>query len=404
MAGTSKASDYDPIFKDIDKLEGLYFGSTASAKRASTSKSKAQTVSVQSSLDVLLASLLDAKQQLESGNKTVADVASIVSSSIETSKTQIEERQKEIYNALNRIGKGLDKKFPEPLPNYGPLFQSPSNTAALNRVIAMHLLRTGSYDVAETFINEAGVDLGPHNIAQFNDLNAIITSLRTSDLDPALKWCQVNTKWLEERRSTLEFNLHRSKYIQILTQSTNAGPALAYARRYFPSLYGHHTPELLRLMAAPAFLPLSRLLTSPYADLLNDELHAGLESEFSREYCARLKLSRQLPLRVVGDLGGGGALQKIEKGKRVMFEKKTEWTAEDELPVEIPVPPENRYHSIFACPVSKEQATEMNPPMMLSCGHVLNKDSVQKLMKNGTRVKCPYCPVESTTPAQRVYF
>jgi hypothetical protein len=51
--------------------------------------------------------------------------------------------------------------------------------------------------------------------------------------------------------------------------------------------------------------------------------------------------------------------------------------------VEIDVPPEARYHSIFACPVSKEQATETNPPMMLTCGHVLAKDSIAKLAKSG---------------------
>ena len=29
------------------------------------------------------------------------------------------------------------------------------------------------------------------------------------------------------------------------------------------------------------------------------------------------------------------------------------------------------FHSIFACPVSKDQSTRDNPPMLLPCGHVL---------------------------------
>jgi len=51
--------------------------------------------------------------------------------------------------------------------------------------------------------------------------------------------------------------------------------------------------------------------------------------------------------------------------------------------IEIPVPPENRYHSTFACLVSKELSTEANPPMMMGCGHVISKDSLQKLNKSG---------------------
>jgi hypothetical protein len=116
-------------------------------------------------------------------------------------------------------------------------------------------------------------------------------------------------------------------------------------------------------------------------------------------------MSRQVPLRVIGDIGGGGALARIEKARTVMKERKSEWSQTDELPIEIQLAPENRYHSIFACPVSKEQSTEQNPPMMMTCGHVITKESLQKLSKSNGRVKCPYCPTESTQAnALRVFF
>ncbi|KAF8509712.1 RING-type zinc-finger-domain-containing protein, partial [Hysterangium stoloniferum] len=63
----------------------------------------------------------------------------------------------------------------------------------------------------------------------------------------------------------------------------------------------------------------------------------------------------------------------------------------------INIPPENHYHSIFACPISKEKSTEANPPMMMGCGHVINKDSLEKLKKTAGCVKCPYCLAESFT-------
>lgn len=63
--------------------------------------------------------------------------------------------------------------------------------------------------------------------------------------------------------------------------------------------------------------------------------------------------------------------------------------------VEVPLPPAYHFHSIFVCPVSKEQSTEDNPPMMLPCGHVIAEESLRALAKHG-RFKCPYCPTEST--------
>ena len=91
--------------------------------------------------------------------------------------------------------------------------------------------------------------------------------------------------------------------------------------------------EFKRLMACVTYLPLSRLRMSPYADLASPSLHAGLEPLFAKEYCTSLGMSRQVPLRVVGDIGGSGALARIEKGRKVMRERKSEWSQTDELPV-----------------------------------------------------------------------
>lgn len=58
------------------------------------------------------------------------------------------------------------------------------------------------------------------------------------------------------------------------------------------------------------------------------------------------------------------------------------------------------FHSIFACPVSRDQSTHDNPPMMLPCGHVLCRQSMLKIAKGATRpFKCPYCPREATSAA-----
>jgi hypothetical protein len=74
-----------------------------------------------------------------------------------------------------------------------------------------------------------------------------------------------------------------------------------------------------------------------YRDLALPTLHFDLEPLFAKEYCASLGMSRQVPLRVVGDVGGGGALARIEKGRKVMGDRKGEWSQLAELPVLSPV-------------------------------------------------------------------
>jgi len=51
--------------------------------------------------------------------------------------------------------------------------------------------------------------------------------------------------------------------------------------------------------------------------------------------------------------------------------------------MEIPLPASRRYHSVFVCPVSKEQATKLNPPKMLICGHTVAQDSFNLMFKAG---------------------
>ena len=109
--------------------------------------------------------------------------------------------------------------------------------------------------------------------------------------------------------------------------------ARAYASAKLSNFYGQYEYEVKRLFGCLVYLPLSRLQKSPYADLASPSVHTDLEPMFAKEYCASRGFSRQFPLRVVGDIGGGGALARIEKGRKVMRERKSEWSQSNELPV-----------------------------------------------------------------------
>ena len=196
------------------------------------------------------------------------------------------------------------------------------------------------------------MDTKPNTLDQFVEMHRIVDAVRSNDLQPALEcvkesteysvtktafespsWCALHRIFLQNRASPFEFNLHRSRYVHLLLNSKDIGAALSYARRYFPPLYNDHSAKIARLLNAILFLPKERLSSSPYADLLDPSLHEDLEAQFSLEYCAMLHMSREPPLRSVGDIGGGGALLRIEKGKKVMQDKNTDWGASTELPV-----------------------------------------------------------------------
>ncbi|KAJ7273660.1 ubiquitin-protein ligase E3 [Mycena haematopus] len=346
----------DGPLKELSKLEKLTTSSSGKGKGT-----------ISDSLDSLLQCLRETRDAIQPGTVS-PDLLLQLSQTVDVKKKEVDDRQKEIYTSISRLGKALDKKFPAALPSYPDVFTSPTSVTALERTIALHFLRTGQFDTAGVFLQEAGLNIPADLRAQFIDLHRILQALRNQDIGPALGWVTKNRHFLCDRGSPLEFHLHRSQYIRLLLSTHPPNVMKTWA------FYADNEDECRRLAGCIVYLPLSKLQTSPYADLASPSLHFDLEPLFAKEYCASLGMSRQVPLRVVGDIGGG---------RKVMRERKSEWSQADELPIEIPLPPENRYHSIFACPVSKEQSTETNPPMMMGCGHVVTKDSLHKLSKPG---------------------
>lgn len=140
-----------------------------------------------------------------------------------------------------------------------------------------------------------------------------------------------------------------------------------------------------------------RLGNSPYVQYSDPFLASTLQIQFSREFSQLLGQSFESPLYTCITVGST-ALPMIMKLSILMKEKSLEWSQANELPVTLPLLDNQRYHSIFICPVTKEQGTEQNPPMMMLCGHVISRESLTRLSKGSgsSRFKCPYCPGDST--------
>jgi hypothetical protein len=366
-------------------------------------------------------------------------------------KERFEAVNKDLANvskAQKKLGKALDKALPpKPLPTEHDAMEN--RTALINRAIAMHLLREGEFEVASTFISETQnnppLDHTPHSspipIAtggdadqpmsdideemsrsmsttataqrhsdlpplqsqqlqeRFTDMYRILQELRAHNLMPAIEWARRNSDALEARGSNFEFELSKLQYVWLfkgpgvnnLPDDEYNGPsgALLYARQNFGRFQSRHLREIQQLASAMIYVP--NLSESPYRTVFaSDTAFSDVAASFTREFCSLLGLSAESPLYVAAT-AGALALPRLLKYTSAARAKGTAWTTADELAFETPLPAGMVYHSIFVCPVSKEQTTESNPPMMIPCGHVLAKETLTKLCK-GTRFKCPYCP------------
>ncbi|KAL4961645.1 ubiquitin-protein ligase RMD5 [Aspergillus stella-maris] len=390
-------------------------------------------------------SVQDAIDQLQAARDKIAadpNQASVslakLQNPIKSSFDSINDNLKETHSGLNKYSKALDKLFKDrPLPSSENDVLS-SQDHLINRAIAMHLLREGQFSVASSFLSEVaekkaeerqqGLDSETMGEAaalldidgmessrvrdQFRTMYHILHELKeNNNLLPAIEWSreEEHRAALEMRGSNLEFELCRLQFVWLFHGGhEQRGPtvegrqaALEYAKREFQAFSPRYLREIQQLMGAMAFSP--NLPDSPYKNIFNNpSAWADVSHSFTREFCALLGLSPDSPLYIAAT-AGAIALPTLLKLQSIMKAKRTEWTTEHELPVEIPLPPSYLFHSIFVCPVSKEQTTDANPPMMMPCGHVVADESLRRLCK-GARFKCPYCPLESSPKDAKKLF
>ncbi|KAF4548465.1 CTLH/CRA C-terminal to LisH motif domain-containing protein 1 [Elsinoe fawcettii] len=402
---------------------------------------------VQAMIDLLSST----RDTIAAGEAEPAIALTKLKSNIKGNFDSLNKDAKELHTSITNYGKLLDKRFKPLRAPQTSLDPFATHTHLTNRAIGMHLLREGLFDVASNFVEEASEDAEvltaedksrfwhvdgirktgldgydsdedmdddthtPDLQSKFAEMYRILHALRVDKtLGPAITWAKTNSDALEARGSNLEFELCRLRFIELYHSGRGClgagiaddtpGPlrALDYARSTFPNFSRRYFKETASLVASLAYAP--SIQSSPYRKTFCDsDVFEEVANNFTREFCGLLGLSEKSPL-YTAVTAGGIALPTLEKLERVMGEVGGQWTSANELPVEIPLPPAYLFHSIFVCPVSKEQGTDQNPPMMMPCGHVIAKESLERVSR-GTKFKCSYCPNESLPrDAKRVYL
>jgi len=341
---------------------------------------------------------------------------------------------RDLHSTVSKVGKSIDRNFGHDFDSTykEEFFSGPSKEHLLNEVILQHLYRQGQLDISESLAQESGIHEYKSQKEPFIEMNRILQALKMRDLEPALLWAEQNREALnlngknvlcfEERgrttvqqKSTLELRLHKLKFINLLSEGDRM-KAIQYARNNFPRFVQGEEREVQGLMGALMYAG-PELERSPYAHLLDPKHWAEIEDMFLRDACALLGLSIESPLGVAVE-AGCLTLPALLNFKHVMTDRKEGtqgdklmttlvdvWNGRDELPIEIDLPNQMRFHSVFACPILRQQVSDGNPPMRLICGHVISKDALAKLSSSHSKLKCPYCPVEQNpAEAKKIVF
>lgn len=373
------------------------------AKKQKLSSSKSQEMITQVGYEIQ-----QALKRIQSGSESTTvsvDQKTVLTElkaklQVVSSHTHLEGPQRELNMNLSRCQKALEKGLHPDISKAS--VNVDFDRHILNQIIICHFYFEGLFDIVDCLVKEAGESEAISLRLQYQEIHHILEALKSKNLEPAFKWVSANQERLVESGSDLELKLHKLHFVDLL-QNRGRADALRYARTYLAPLSCRHMKEVQRLMCS--ILWAGRLDKSPYADLVDPTHWESFAEEVMRTFCNFTGQSIRDPLSVAVAAGMQG-LPTLLKLANVMAAKKQEWEAMTQLPVPIELGKEFQFHSIFVCPVSRDQGNEENPPMLLPCGHVLCKQSINKLSKANSRsFKCPYCPQHaSAAQCKQLWF
>ncbi|UJR09871.1 hypothetical protein I4U23_014093 [Adineta vaga] len=322
---------------------------------------------------------------------------------------QYSDKHKDLHGSISKIGKTIDKCFQSDFGNVPitELFDTPEKYKLIYMIICEDLYRQGRMTIADKLIEESKLnDNDLFNLEKnfLEEINMILENLREKNLMPAIEWCLRHRTQLNQTGSLLEFHLHKMRFVQLLQMGTfqEAKTYLTNLRQYSIS-NGQCEQDVNQLMGALVFAQRD-LAKSPYKYLLEPHLWLQLSELFMQQAFQQVGLAQDSPLYVVMKIGFQALPALMSIVNAMQNTQVCHILSKDELPIEIDVGQEHRYHSVFACPILRQQTTDQNPPMKLVCGHVISKDALNKLSIQN-KLKCPYCPLEqSPSDARQLFF
>eukprot|EP01017_Pseudomicrothorax_dubius_P008665 TRINITY_DN12864_c0_g1_i8.p1 TRINITY_DN12864_c0_g1~~TRINITY_DN12864_c0_g1_i8.p1 ORF type:complete len:310 (+),score=85.89 TRINITY_DN12864_c0_g1_i8:60-989(+) len=295
-------------------------------------------------------------------------------------------RDREYYGFVSNFGKNIDKFFVRDIDQ--SLVDANLDTNLVKELVLEHLLKNEAMESVSAFEQESNMRIDLKLKSKLEETALILQEIKRKNLRPAISWADENTRELSKIKSNLRFELHKMQYIQLLKEQGQT-VALEYAQRCFPAFMDENRLEVQRLMTCILFLGKEK---NHYTDLLEEKNWERIGHSFLT-YSCKIMGSPNSSLASILVAAGTKALPKFIK--YASLNKGAVWKEKNEIPIEVDIGNEFKFHSIFVCPVSREAEGPESQPVLLKCGHVLSKHSFDRLAaQTRTRLKCPVCPRE----------
>ncbi|GMT36066.1 hypothetical protein PFISCL1PPCAC_27363 [Pristionchus fissidentatus] len=289
-----------------------------------------------------------------------------------------------VHTSISKAGKEIDRFLGK---NLSGLFKGQKNLEKdkelrdlSSQLIAQHLQSSGYDESAMVLVQEAKVTAPKEELPTDRlSIETITNLLREKDLASLCEWQQS----FDPTNVSLRSDLDKMKVIKMI-KAGESKDAIAYCKNMRTRVDCDR--EFGRIITAAFFKKPSGKYSNQQLHGIWDALQKRIMHAMTYEQCVLPYLLR-IGIRAIPNLMN--VRQLMDKRPDFLF-------SGDELPIAISLKCDG--HSTITCPILRQQVTVANPAMRLNCGHVISRDAMNKLSQSvrGHRIKCPYCPTEST--------
>lgn len=256
----------------------------------------------------------------------------------------------------------------------------------LDRMLVEYFLRSGYYNTAIKLARQSNIE-DLTNIDLFLVSKDVEESLAGKETGKCLVWCYDNKSKLRKMKSSLEFNLRRQEFVELI-RSDRRVEAVRHAKKYFANLEDGQLEDVQRVMGLLAFP--SNTNISPYKELLDESRWQMLVQQFRHENFKLYQLSTYSVFTVA--LQAGLAALKTPQCYKVENERNPDCPvcAQPMNVIANSLPYAHCSQSRLICHISGQPLNEHNHPLMLPNGYVYGEQALHAMAAaNDGKVTCP---------------